>query len=58
MSAEDCDFNFEYASHILGTPKCQFHQHSKSSFCANILVPKKYKPKMKAQKSCVKKSLA
>jgi hypothetical protein len=24
----------------------QFHQHFKSSFCADFLAPKKYKPKM------------
>ncbi len=34
----------------IGT-RCQFHQHSKSSFSANILVPEKYKPKMQVQKT-------
>ena len=32
----------------------QFHQHFTISFCANILAPKKYKPKPKVQKSCSK----
>ncbi len=26
--------------------RCQFHQHFMSSFCAKILSPKKYKPKL------------
>jgi len=33
-------------------PRCQFHQHFKSSFCAKIILPKNYKPKLKANKSC------
>ncbi len=33
--------------------KCKVHQHFKSSFCANILVPKKYKPKTYVQKICM-----
>ncbi len=32
----------------------QFHQRSTLSFCANSLVPVKYKPKMQAQKSCAR----
>ncbi len=27
-------------------PRCQFHQHFMSSFCAKILSPKNYKPKL------------
>ncbi len=35
-------------------PRCQFHQHFMSSFCAKILSPKSYKPKLLALKSCAK----
>ena len=31
----------------------QFHQHFTSSFCANFLLPKNYKPKPKVQKICL-----
>jgi hypothetical protein len=28
------------------SPRCQFHQHFMSSFCAKTLSPKNYKPKL------------
>jgi len=36
------------------TSWCQFHQHFMSSLCAKILLPKNYKPKLLAHKSCAK----
>ncbi len=42
---------------LFSTAWCQFHLQSKSRFWANILVPKKFKPKMSVQKNCCKKML-
>ena len=51
------DKNFSFANLTLDDwyekqmePRCHFHQHSMSSFCANILAPKNYKAKLQAQK--------
>jgi len=33
--------------------RCQFHQYFKSRFCAHIIVPKKCKPNLVVQKSCL-----
>ncbi len=44
-------------SHFVFTPClfwCQLHQHFMSSFCAQILLPKNYKPKLKSLKRCAK----
>jgi hypothetical protein len=34
--------------------RCQIHQHLISSFCAKILSPKNYKPKLNTHKRCAK----
>ncbi len=36
----------KYGLKLMTRVLSQFHQHFKSSLCANILAPKKYKPKI------------
>jgi len=49
-----CPFHLSSLSLSLSFSFSQFHQHFKSSFCTDILVPKSYKAQLWVEKSCAK----
>jgi hypothetical protein len=45
-SCAGCAIQKLHLAVLVAIPKSQFHQHFMSTFCAKILLPKNYKPKL------------